>query len=433
MYAAQARQQPAVPFSSEEVGRRRIADARGTNRGSAINPNRRPPGVAPAGRGGNIVVPPIPARAERRTGAFDITKELKSIKFSITCAELIKQYPGLRQDLLELVPDMDEEDQDEHRACGNRPPAQGMAKTPAVPRIRSRPAAPVPFTFANNSAPPPPPPGPVPFTFPNPAGPPNAAQDPIPMETHLDTEVAYHANSKAPPGRQMYRNSFINTVVKAPVMLYGQTFEGILDNGASDTAVFHAVVRRLGLMNVVTPTAATFSTAGGGTEAPMGVLEVFAIQIGSLTLKIDAMVTPADNYTILVGNDWLRMAESDLLLSKGVWRVRLNTDQWEDTPIDTAVTKRPTSFMWHPPEPSHRPLTEEAVPIVSRRQMECLSRLIELRQLSIRAEDMMWCRYPELPITTIQYRDPMLEQACEVVHYDIAEARKVTGFRGRFY
>ena len=56
-------------------------------------------------------------------------------------------------------------------------------------------------------------------------------------------------------------------------------------------------------MNVATPTAATFSTAGGGIEAPMGVLGDCPIQIGSLMLKTDAMVTdatvtPADNYTI---------------------------------------------------------------------------------------------------------------------------------------
>ncbi|KAL0027800.1 hypothetical protein WJX77_006494 [Trebouxia sp. C0004] len=110
MYAAQARQPPAVPFLPEEVSRRRTADARGNNMGSAINPNRRAPGVAPAGRGGNIGMPPIPARAERRPGSFDIAKELKSMKFSITGAELIKQSPGLRQDLLGLVNDMDEED-----------------------------------------------------------------------------------------------------------------------------------------------------------------------------------------------------------------------------------------------------------------------------------------------------------------------------------
>lgn len=53
-------------------------------------------------------MPLIPARADRRTKAFDIAKELTSMKYSITYAELIKQSSGLRQDLLELVNDMDE-------------------------------------------------------------------------------------------------------------------------------------------------------------------------------------------------------------------------------------------------------------------------------------------------------------------------------------
>lgn len=143
----------------------------------------------------------------------------------------------------------------------------------------------------------------------------------------------------------MYRSSFINTVVKAPVVLCGHTFEGILDTRVYDTAISHAVVRRLGLMDVIVPTDATFSAAGGGTEAPMGGLKDFPIRIGSQMLKIDTMVTPADNYTILVGNDWLWMSEPDLLLSKGVLQVRINTDQWEDIPIDTAVARRPTSSM----------------------------------------------------------------------------------------
>ena len=220
------------------------------------------------------------------------------------------------------------------------------------------------------------------------------------------------------------------TPVKAPVVLCGHTFEGILDTGASDTAVSHAVVRRLGLMDVVVPTDATFSTAGGGTEAPMGVLKDFPIRIGSLVLKIDAMVTPADNYTILVGNDWLRMAESDLLLSKGVLRVRINTDQWEDIPIDTAVARRPTSFMWHPPEHAPGSLQSEEPMQPNHRRLDCLTRLTQLRQLSVRAEDMLWRRFPDLTVTTIQYWDPILHEVCDMVRYDVSEAKRVTGFQG---
>ena len=99
MYAVHARQPPSVPFSPEEVSRHRTAEARGTNRGSAAIPNRRPPGVAPAPRRAELGMPPIPipspCRAERRAGAFDIAKELKGMKFSITCGELIKESPGL--------------------------------------------------------------------------------------------------------------------------------------------------------------------------------------------------------------------------------------------------------------------------------------------------------------------------------------------------
>ena len=68
----------------------------------------------------------------------------------------------------------------------------------------------------------------------------------------------------------MYRSSSINTFVKAPVVLCGHTSEGILHTGASDTTVSHAVVRRLGLVNVIVSTDATFLTAGRRTEGPNG-------------------------------------------------------------------------------------------------------------------------------------------------------------------
>ena len=46
VYAAHARQPPAVPFSVKEVSRRSTADARGANRGSATKPRSRPLGSA---------------------------------------------------------------------------------------------------------------------------------------------------------------------------------------------------------------------------------------------------------------------------------------------------------------------------------------------------------------------------------------------------
>ena len=48
----------------------------------------------------------------------------------------------------------------------------------------------------------------------------------------------------------------------------------------------------------------------------MGILPNFPVLVGNLTICIDVRFTPADNYSILVGNDWLRLAQADLLLSK---------------------------------------------------------------------------------------------------------------------
>ena len=96
-------------------------------------------------------------------------------------------------------------------------------------------------------------------------------------------------------------SSFVNTIVTAPVVLCGHTSEGVLHTGASDTAISHAVVRRLGLVDVIVSSDATFLTAGRG---PMGVLKDFPTRIGSLMLRIDAMHTPADNHTMLDGIDW---------------------------------------------------------------------------------------------------------------------------------
>lgn len=67
----------------------------------------------------------------------------------------------------------------------------------------------------------------------------------------------------------------------------------------------------------------------------MGMLPDLPVTMGSLTLHIDCMVTKANNYHVLIGNDWLRMAGADLLLSSGILRVRLEPERFEDIRIDT--------------------------------------------------------------------------------------------------
>ena len=127
----------------------------------------------------------------------------------------------------------------------------------------------------------------------------------------------------------------VNAVVRADILILGKQFDCIIDTGASDKVVSHSVVRRLGLMDKVLPSNISFLTAADKTEKPMGMLPNLPITLGSLCLHIDCMVTKANNYTVLAGNDVLRMAGADILLSQSALRIRLGPDQYEDIPIDT--------------------------------------------------------------------------------------------------
>ena len=91
----------------------------------------------------------------------------------------------------------------------------------------------------------------------------------------------------------------------------------------------------MGLMNKMERCKTTFLTAAGKTERPMGMLRKLPITLGSLTLELDCMVTPANNYNMLLGNDYLKMAEADILLSIGKLHVRHGVDEYEDIPIDS--------------------------------------------------------------------------------------------------
>ena len=46
----------------------------------------------------------------------------------------------------------------------------------------------------------------------------------------------------------------------------------------------------------------------------------------------DAMVTAAHSYNVLVGNDYLRMAQADICLSTDTLRVQMGPDQYEEHP-----------------------------------------------------------------------------------------------------
>ncbi len=146
------------------------------------------------------------------------------------------------------------------------------------------------------------------------------------METTFESEVAYHSESQAP--------YHMNSVLKGTVGICGRAFDCIIDTGASDTVLSHTVVRKLNMMDKMAPSNSTFLTAAGKSERPMGMMWRIPITMGSLTLETDAMVTGANSYNVLIGNDWLQMAGADILLSSGVIWLRIDREQYEDVPIE---------------------------------------------------------------------------------------------------
>ena len=136
----------------------------------------------------------------------------------------------------------------------------------------------------------------------------------------------------------------------------------------------------------------------------MGVMPALPIRIGRLELKIDTMVTAADSYNILIGNDWLRMAQADLLLSKGQLRIRLDAEQWEEIPLDVNQGHKRLSVLISTDSPTPQPRSLLALATLVPRSTAAVSSNYDpavMRQSTIRAEDIPWRRFPELPIITV--------------------------------
>ena len=137
----------------------------------------------------------------------------------------------------------------------------------------------------------------------------------------------------------------------------------------------HTVVRKLNMMDKMAPSNSTFLTAAGKTERPMGMMWRVPITMGSLTLETDAMVTGANNYNVLIGNDWLQMAGADILLCAGVIRLRIDREQYEDVPIE-ANTGFPRINMLQEDDP-------EGQKTVGRKA--CLSKFLEEHGATLRS------------------------------------------------
>lgn len=271
----------ATPFTPEQMRARArgLQDARGNSSGGQQDGVG--PSRAPASR--QPAAPSFPQ--SRRHSDLDIVGQLGITPAKLTMGTLLQEAPRCRRALMDFLLSIG----------GDQGPSSNQARQP-----RSAPRDP---------------------------------NGPVPMETTFETEVAYHAESSAP--------YHINSVLKGTMGVCGRAFDCTIDTGASDTVLSHTVVRKLGLMDKMAPSNSTFMTAAGKSECPMGMKWRVPITMGNLTLETDAMVTKANSYNVLIGNDWLQMAGADILLSAGIIRLSLDRDQYEDVPIEANTAGLP--------------------------------------------------------------------------------------------
>lgn len=102
------------------------------------------------------------------------------------------------------------------------------------------------------------------------------------------------------------------TVCRASVNVGGQDMLAVIDTGASRSVLTLNAAEALGFTAQIDPTPLTYYNANGQLSVSPGQIKGLPITIGTNTVYVDAALTPAENYDLLIGNDGLRPAEAVL-------------------------------------------------------------------------------------------------------------------------
>jgi hypothetical protein len=81
--------------------------------------------------------------------------------------------------------------------------------------------------------------------------------------------------------------------------------EAVVDSGASNSVISVDAVRKLDRLDHISGMAATFVTADGARGKARGLLKGLWVATDDPALSVDAYISGARNYTILLGTDFL--------------------------------------------------------------------------------------------------------------------------------
>ena len=100
----------------------------------------------------------------------------------------------------------------------------------------------------------------------------------------------------------------------------GCVVNAVIDTGAGGCLISKNLLDRLG-WQIEKPTKMTFVTADGTTSVPLGKVEDVPVRFGEATIPVDAVVTEATSYDMIIGNTWLHKAKAVIDLNARKMRI----------------------------------------------------------------------------------------------------------------
>ncbi len=114
------------------------------------------------------------------------------------------------------------------------------------------------------------------------------------------------ATAPSPPPATVPRLQVCKTVVKL-TNAYGEQMPvtAVIDSGASNTVIPYDTLRKLDLTGSMEETPVTFVNADGNRGQAAGRIRGLQVSLGDMTITLDAFVSRALNYNLLLGTDFL--------------------------------------------------------------------------------------------------------------------------------
>ncbi|KAK9805131.1 hypothetical protein WJX72_001062 [[Myrmecia] bisecta] len=114
------------------------------------------------------------------------------------------------------------------------------------------------------------------------------------------------------------------------------------------------LARQAKLLDFIRESNTVYFSSAWDSLLPYGVIPRARVRVGTLTMPLDLQVTTADNYDMLLGNDWLQQAEASIDFKAKKLTFRLDRDHYDSVEIDMDPREHPMAVMM---EQSRPPLT----------------------------------------------------------------------------